>query len=90
MKTVPRHSGALIDEDRCSPGDILWAEGVLALARATGVPRQRLLHFPFAMNDVGGASPDEVIQLLDELKPAYRTTAVQRGDRTFHVITSRT
>lgn len=89
MKTVPHHVGVLIAEEKSRPGDLLPAEGALALARATGVPRQRLLDFPFAMNDGGAASPDEVIKLLDELKPGYRTTSVVRGDRTLHIITNR-
>lgn len=90
MKTVPRHFGVLIAEEKSRPGDVLPAEGALALAQATGVPRQRLLDFPFAMNDGATVSPDEVIKLLDGLKPGYRSTPVTRGDRTLHVITTKT
>lgn len=89
MKTVPRHAGVVIVEEKNRPGDVLPAEKALALAAASGVPRQRLLEFPFAMNDGTTASPDDVIKLLDELKPAYRSTPVQRGDRTLHVIIPR-
>lgn len=89
MKTVPQHAGVLNAEEKSRPGDILPAEGALALVQGTGVPRQRLLDFPFAMNDGPTASPDEVIELLNELKPGYRATLVVRGDRTLHVITAR-
>jgi hypothetical protein len=42
------------------------------------------------MNDGASVSPDEVIKLLDGLKPGYRSKPVTRGDRTLHVITART
>jgi hypothetical protein len=88
MKTVPRNCGVFIDDARFSwADDALPAVDALALAAAAGA-RQRTLDLP-SQEEGLATSPDEVIKLLDELKPGYRSTRVRRGNRTFLVVTGR-
>lgn len=90
MKPAPRTPGVLIDDSRhCPAGDALPTESALALAAAAGA-RQRMLDLPPMTDaDLAATSAEEVIQLLDGLRPGYRSTWVQRGPRTFLVVTDR-
>ena len=85
MKLVPRHSGLLSQDPTVHrPGEDLRAEGALELARSAGV-RQRPLDLDFGEDSPEAAN--EVIQLIDELKPLYRSAQVRRRGRTLLVIT---
>lgn len=87
MKTYPRLPGAFVD-DSSRPGETMPAEGALALARAVGT-RQRTLELSFEGLDTPSSSAEAVIQLLDDLRPNYRSARVQRSGRTFVVLTPR-
>lgn len=89
MKTVPRQAGAHIPEAERRQEDFLSAERALALARAGGSPRQRLLDLSAVRDEHAATTPDDVLRLLSELTPAYRSSPVHRSDRTLDVITPR-
>lgn len=87
MKLVPRHSGLLIEDPEVHrPGESLRADGALELAAGGGV-RQRPLDL--GLQDASPEAANEVLKLIDELKPRYRSAQVRRRGRTLVIITPR-